>query len=155
AWLLLFMIPFFLFVPDPGRMGAARGVSAALGQLWATIKALPSRPAILLFLIARALYADGLSAIFVFGGIYGPTVFQWQPFERGLFGIILIMAGIIGAIIGGVLDDRLGAKRVILGGLVLLLMAAVGILSVSEARVLFSIPVASKGAGSQPFSSIG
>ena len=30
-----------------------------------------------MFLIARALYTDGLSAIFVFGGIYGTSVFDW------------------------------------------------------------------------------
>ena len=121
AWLLLFIIPFFLFVPDSERTGGAR----AWARRWDGSGQPSSRcqpTTILLFLIARVLYADGLSAIFVFGGIYGTTVFQWQAFERGLFGIILIMAGIVGAIVGGMLDDRLGAKRVILGGLFLLLL---------------------------------
>ena len=99
----MFIIPFFLFVPDVRGTRTGGGVRAVLRRLWSTIKSLPGQPAILLFLIARALYADGLSAIFVFGGIYGTTVFDWQPFERGLFGIILIVAGVIGAIIGGII----------------------------------------------------
>ena len=63
-------------------------------------------------LLARMLYSDGLAAIFVFGGIYGASVFGWRTFDLGLFGIILTLTGAVGAVIGGVLDDRIGAKRV-------------------------------------------
>ena len=50
-----------------------------------------------LFLLARMLYADGLGAVFAFGGIYAATVFGWGATELGLFGIILVLAGTIGA----------------------------------------------------------
>ncbi|MGE3710519.1 MAG: MFS transporter [Hyphomicrobiaceae bacterium] len=157
-WLLIFIVPFFLFVPDAR---AARGIDVAtkrvspFADLWVTLKALPSMPSMLFFLIARALYTDGLSAIFVFGGIYGTAVFGWELGERGLFGIVLIVAGVIGASIGGILDDKLGSKRVIIGALVLLIAGAVGILSVTSSHVLFSVPVAPKVAGAGTFASAG
>ena len=82
-------------------------------ELWDTIKSLPSMPSLLIFLIARMLYTDGLTAIFAFGGIYGASVFGWGPLELGIFGIVLTLVGAFGALIGGGLDDRLGPKTVI------------------------------------------
>lgn len=156
AWLFVFILPFFIFTPDARPHGDKKSVGAALAALWQTVKGLPAHPAMLLFLLARAIFADGLSAIFVFGGIYGTTVFDWQPFERGLFGIVLIVAGVIGAFLGGFLDDRLGAKRVILGALLVLLAAAVGILSVDKTHVFYTLTVPPKVAGGTiPFASIG
>jgi MFS transporter, UMF1 family len=156
VWLLVFLLPFFLFVPDV-RMPKAmpHAGRSALPELWDTLKALPHQRDALLFLVARALYTDGLSAIFVFGGIYGTAVFDWQPFERGVFGIILTIVGVFGAVIGGVLDDRLGAKRVIMGALSILMAGCLGILSISPTHVLFAIQVAPKAPGSHPFSSTG
>ena len=60
-----------------------------------------------------------------------------------------------GAVIGGVLDDRVGSKTVILVSLVLLLIGALGILSVDKTHVLYTTEVAPKAAGSTPFSSLG
>ena len=109
----------------------------------------------MIFLIARMLYTDGLTAIFTFGGIYGASVFNWGPTELGIFGIVLTLVGAIGALIGGRLDDKLGAKTVIIGSLVILLVAATGILSVDKTHVFYSVAVPEKIAGSAPFSSTG
>lgn len=156
VWYLLFMISFFLFVPDPRVAPAAStGSRSAFAELWDTLRELPQHRDMLIFLIARAIYVDGLSAIFVFGGIYGASVFGWQAFELGLFGIILTLTGAFGAVIGGILDDRWGAKRVIVVSLLILLVGAIGILSVSKAEVLFSLAVPEKLPGSSPFSSQG
>lgn len=156
AWALVFLIPFFLFVPDR-RPVAAMPIAkrSALRDLWTTVRLLPRQRDMLYFLIARALYSDGLSAIFVFGGIYGTAVFGWEAIERGIFGIILISVGVIGALLGGPFDDRVGAKRVVIGALVLLMIGCVGILSVSFQHVLFVVPVEPKVPGSAPFSSAG
>jgi UMF1 family MFS transporter len=157
AWYVMFMIPFFLFVPDV-RQGSAvasgerRGATA---ELWDTIRSLPSHRDMLLFLIARMIYTDGLSAIFAFGGIYGAAVFGWSALELGIFGIILTFTGMFGAVIGGVLDDRVGSKSVILVSLVLLLAGALGILSVDKTHIFYAVEVAPKAPGSSPFSSPG
>jgi UMF1 family MFS transporter len=108
-----------------------------------------------LFLIARMLYADGLGAIFAFGGIYAATVFGWGAAELGLFGIILTIAGTIGAALGGPLDDRVGSKAVIAATLCLFIAASIGVLSVDRDHVLFVLPVEAKLPASAPFSSAG
>jgi UMF1 family MFS transporter len=54
-----------------------------------------------------------------------------------------------------VLDDRIGSKTVIIGALVLLLVGALGILSVDPGHVLYLTAVEPKVAGSAPFSSAG
>lgn len=155
-WFALFIIPFFLFVPDkrPAVRSAADRKSAG-AELWDTIKTLPSMPSLLIFLIARMLYTDGLTAIFTFGGIYGASVFAWGPLELGIFGIVLTLVGAFGALIGGRLDDMLGPKTVIITALLILLVGALGILSVDKTHVLYATEVAAKAAGSKPFSSIG
>ncbi len=154
-WYALFMIPFFLFVPDKREGARTAPARPPLAELWATIRDLPSHRDLLLFLIARMLYADGLAAIFAFGGIYGAAVFGWGALELGLFGIVLTLTGVFGAVIGGVLDDRIGSRTVIILSLLLLIVGAFGILSVDSTHVLFVSEVAPKAAGSHPFSSTG
>lgn len=155
VWYALFMIPFFLFVPDKPRSAGKGSARPALAELWSTIKALPADRDMLYFLAARMLYSDGLAAIFAFGGIYGAAVFAWGALELGLFGIVLTFAGIFGALIGGVLDDRVGSKKVIVVSLVLLLIGAFGILSVDPNHVLYVTEVVPKAFASAPFSSAG
>jgi MFS transporter, UMF1 family len=156
-WFAIFIIPFFLFVPDRQTAKAAHGTTrqSARAELWDTIKSLPSMPSLLIFLIARMLYTDGLTAIFTFGGIYGASVFSWGPLELGIFGIILTLIGACGALIGGRLDDKFGPKTVIVTALTILLIGAIGILSVDKTHILFTTEVAAKGAGSGAFSSNG
>lgn len=156
AWYVLFMIPFFLFVPDthkPPPPGTVK--KTALAELWDTLSGLPQHPDMLFFLLARMLYIDGLTAIFAFGGIYGASVFGWQALELGIFGIALTLTGVFGAIIGGVLDDRIGARNVVMLALAILLAGTFGILSIDKSHVLYGVEVAPKDAGSKPFSSAG
>ena len=154
-WYLVFMLPFFAFVPDhPPELLAKEGTTP-FQDLMATLKQLPSDRDVMFFLIARMLYSDGLSAIFAFGGIYGAAVFEWRSLELGLFGIVLTITGVIGALIGGVLDDRVGAKHVIIGALMLLIVGAFGILSVDKTHAFYVVEVAEKVAGSRAFSSLG
>ncbi len=154
VWFLIFMIPFFLFVPDASQPRPHDG-RPATAELWDTVRSLPQHPDLLLFLIARMIFTDGLTAIFTFGGIYGAAVFGWGPLSLGIFGIVLTLIGAIGALIGGVLDDRFSAKAVILTALMILIVGALGILSVDKTHVLYVIEVAAKVPGSAPFSSIG
>ena len=151
------MIPFFLFVPDARPPARPAGLErrAPTAELMDTLRSLLGHRDMLLFLIARMIYADGLSAIFAFGGIYGAAVFGWGALELGIFGIILTLTGVFGALVGGVLDDRIGSKTVILVSLALLIVGALGILSVDKTHVLFTTEVAPKAAGSEPFSSTG
>ena len=154
-WLLIFCLPLFFFTPDAPRHAVNGSIADGLRSFWATVKGLPSHPEILTFLAARMIFSDGLTAIFVFGGIYGSAVFDWGLREQGMFGIIVVLAGAIGAFLGGFLDDKIGSKRVIIGALVVIIIGAIGILSVDKTHVLFTQIVPAKIVGSAPFSSQG
>ena len=156
-WYLVFVLPLFLFTPDrPQEAPKAGAVKAGLAQLLSGIKDLVrNHREIARFLLARMLYADGIGAVFAFGGIYAATVFGWGAMELGLFGIVLTIAGTLGASVGGLLDDRLGSRRVITWTLWLFIHASIGVLSVDRDHVLFVFPVTAKLAASAPFSSIG
>ena len=155
-WYVIFVLPLFLFTPDRPVSRAAAPVRAGVDQLIAGAKDLyRNHRQVAVFLLARMLYADGLGAVFAFGGIYAASVFSWGAMELGLFGIILTLAGTIGAGLGGALDDRLGSKRVISWTLALFILASIGVLSVDKTHVLFIHPAEPKAAGSAPFSSAG
>jgi UMF1 family MFS transporter len=158
-WYAVFVVPFFLLVPDRPKPLTAAETRADRSSVWrelaATLRGLAGDRNTLRFLVARLLYADGLAAIFTFGGIYGASVFGWGATELGLLGITLTITGALGALAGGWLDDRIGAKPVIVGSLVLLVVAATGILSISREAILFSVPVAPKVAESGLYASAG
>ncbi|MGQ0457340.1 MAG: MFS transporter [Hyphomicrobium sp.] len=155
-WFAVFIIPFFLFVPDRRTAQSVSPSQRSTGaELWDTIKTLPSQPSLLIFLVARMLYTDGLTAIFTFGGIYGASVFGWGATELGIFGIVLTLVGAFGALAGGRLDDKFGPRAVIIAALMILLVGAIGILSVDKTHILYMTEVAAKADGAKPFSAIG
>jgi UMF1 family MFS transporter len=155
-WYVVFVIPLFLFTPDRPSVARTRApISAGLALLAKTARELRHYKEVAFFLLAHMLYADGLGAVFAFGGIYAASVFGWGAAELGLFGIILTLAGAIGAAFGGVLDDRFGSRRVIAATLLLFLLSAIGVLSVDRDHVFFVLPVEPRLSGSAPFTSLG
>lgn len=141
-WYAVFVLPLFLLTPDqPRRTNFADAVRRGLAGLKATLVALKDHANIGLYLLAHMIYADGLVALFAFGGIYAAGIFGWTSFELGLFGILLTITATIGAIVGGRLDDRVGAKPVIGWALVLLTLASVAILSIDAGHVGFVFAV--------------
>lgn len=144
VWLLLFLWPLFLFTPDAPSTGLRWREAAREGllRLRSTLGEARARPNLLRFLLANMIYQDALVALFAFGGIYGAGVFGWGAAELGLFGILLTVAGTLGALAGGRLDDRLGARTVILGALAALILVCLGVLSLGPSHVLFAIEAA-------------
>jgi MFS transporter, UMF1 family len=131
-----------LFTPDmPKGKPFMAAVRSGFGGLLANLKGLRETPDLAKFLIANVLYQDALGAVFTFGGIFGKAIFDWNATEVGVFGIIIILAGIFGAVFGGRLDDKLGARSVIIGSILLMLLALAGILSISPQAILFGMPV--------------
>lgn len=149
-WFLVFVIPMLLFTPDaPRQLPLRRAVGEGFRALRRTVAHVRAHRNILAFLAANMIYTDGLIALFAFGGIYAAGTFGWSAVELGVFGILLTIAGTLGALAGGWLDDRLGPKPVILSGLALLAIASVLVLSVGRDFVLFviAVPPAAPGHG--------
>jgi MFS transporter, UMF1 family len=143
-WLFVFALPMLLFTPDR-QVAKTQGGFDALKQTFGELK---HHKDIILFLVSRMLFTDGLLAMFAFGGIYGTALFGWSTTELGMFGIILIVAAMIGAAIGGYFDDRVGPKAVIIGSLMIAFIAAAGVVSVDKSHVLFGQAVTEKVPGS-------
>jgi MFS transporter, UMF1 family len=154
AWFIVFVIPFFLFVPDPAAIrrstSPVREGIAAFKQSLVDIRAHGN---IVRFLVARMFYQDGLLGIYAFATVYATSLFNWQQIDQGVFGIVLSAAAILGALVGGFIDDRVGPKVVIVASILLALAGTLGVLSIGREYVLFAVPVAGKAAGSGLFGS--
>lgn len=137
-WFAVFVLPMFLFTPD---LAAKRPVAAAVREgvreLRQSLAALPGNRRLLTFLIANMIYMDGLVSLFAFGGIYAAGTFGWHTIQIGTFGLILAVAGTLGAWLGGKLDDRIGPRKVILASLIVLLIALAVILMIDRDSILF------------------
>jgi len=142
-WFVVFVLPLFLFTPDQPRVRPLRAaIGHGLATVAGTLRRLPGQRNVATFLLANMVYADGLVALFAFGGIYAAGTFGWGTIQIGVFGILLAIAGSLGAWLGGKLDDRLGPKPVILGSLVMLILASLAILSTGREHILFVLSVA-------------
>ncbi len=133
VWMVIFVLPLLLFTPDapPSGLRPAQAARQGLRQLAGTLRALPHYRNVMLFFIARMIYFDGLSAVFAFGGIYAAGSFGWTTTNLGIFGIILTIFAAIGAVVGGWLDDRIGSKKTILFAIFGLIVATLGIVSIT------------------------
>lgn len=155
-WLAVFVLPMFLFTPDGRRSGLKPFEAARQGvtTLISTIRKLRHYRNPLLYLIAFMIYNDGLAAVIAFGGVYASAAFQWPTATLGVFGIGLTVLGVFGAFMGGWLDDRIGSKRTVQIAIVLVIVATLGILSVSRTAVLFVVELAPPAAGRGLFGSL-
>src|SRR5579864_1282662 len=138
VWFVVFVLPMFLLTPDyPARHRLREALREGLGELKRTLLDLPKRRSLAAFLLANMIYTDGLVSLFAFGGIYAAGTFGWNTIQIGSFGIILAIAGTLGAWLGGKLDDLLGPKTVIAGSMSMLLLAIIVILLVDRDHVFF------------------
>lgn len=133
-WFVLFMIPFALWVTE-GPARARPDVGKSLGELWGTIKSLPSRPSLFAFLGSSMLYRDALSAFYVFGGIYARGVLEWSIVSIGVFGIIAAIAAAIASWLGGFADRAFGPKPVIFCCIVVLTLVGISVVTISRESV--------------------
>lgn len=137
-WYLVFVLPMFLFVPDvPGKASVGNAVRSGLAQLRLSLAQARSNRNIFLFLLANMIFKDGLVALFAFGGIYSAGQLGWSSVEIGIFGIILTVTGTLGLMLGGPMDDRFGARPVIVFALVMLMICGLGMISIDRTTVFF------------------
>ncbi len=141
-WMVVFLIPMFLYTPDTHRRKLAKGaVRAGLAELYQTIRALPRQKSLFAFLISSMIYRDALNGLYTFGGIYAVGMLGWTTIQLGVFGILASITGIFGCILGGWLDTRIGTRNVVIASILILVVASGLIISTSDAEVFF-MPVA-------------
>lgn len=141
VWTLIFTIPTFLALKDnkDARPRPVPGVEkwqhrqpaviwswlcvviASYVELGNTVKRLwqVSRQTVY-FLFASALFRDGLAGVFAFGAVIASGTFGFTTTDVVIFGAAANIIAGIATIAFGLLDDKLGPKRVIMISLALL-----------------------------------
>lgn len=135
-WYALFALPLFFWVREPaGRsLAAVEAVRLGLTDLRETLRTLarPDHRTMAWFLLAQMIYADGLTTLFAFGGIYAAGTFGMELPEVITFGIALNLTAGIGAFAFAWLDDRLGARWTIAWALSALIVVSAALLLIES-----------------------
>jgi len=76
-------------------------------------------------------FRDGLTGIFAFGAVLGVRVYGVSQADVLLFGVSASVVAAIGAVVGGLLDDRFGAKPVIVGALTAMITVGLVLMTLS------------------------
>ena len=134
-WFAVFMVPYFLFVKDAPDQGSRRSVTASLGKVLSSIKALPNRPSLFAFLGGSMLYRDALNGLYAFGGIFAALVLNWEVTKVGVFGVVIVISAAVLTWFGGKLDGRLGPKPVIIGCVLGLVAVCVTLAGLAPGRL--------------------
>lgn len=126
-WFGIFAVPVLLSVPEYRGVGVKRervSFFASYARLGRDIAKLwrESRQTVW-FLLASAVFRDGLAGVFTFGGVLAASAFGFSPGEVIIFAIAANVVAGISTIAVGALDDRLGAKPVIVAALIGLIVA--------------------------------
>ena len=126
VWTVIFSIPFILWVPetppreDRPKVGFFRSYAVLLGDLK---KLFREHRQTFWFLIASAVYRDGLAGVFAFGGILASVSFGFSANEVIIFGIALNLVAGVSTIISGRIDDRVGPRAIIIASLTILIVS--------------------------------
>lgn len=131
VWTLVFSLPVLLTVRDDksargrlprlGVVGSYRLLFRSVAEVWRRDHH------IVYFLVASAIFRDGLAGVFTFGGVIAATVFGFSTGDVIIFGVVANLVAGVATIAFGALDDLLGPKRVIIGSLVAMILAGFGV----------------------------
>jgi UMF1 family MFS transporter len=142
-WIAVFAWPLFVLVPDTVRRAApGRAVREGLAELRNGVRLLGADANLLRFLIASALYRDGIGTILAVGGLYAGVTFGLGFEQLILFGIGINVTAGIGAAAFAWLDDRLGSKPTILAALAGLIAFGGGIVAIQGKGWFFAMALA-------------
>jgi MFS transporter, UMF1 family len=143
TWMAVFALPVLIAPPplvdvDPHSV-LRTGVLGAYRKLWADVSAEWRRDRnVVFYLLASAVFRDGLSGVFTFGAVLGVTVYGISQADVLLFGVTASSVAAVGAVIGGLLDDHVGSKRVILFSLAAMIADGLTLLTLSGAAAFWA-----------------
>jgi UMF1 family MFS transporter len=125
----------------PGEAGRRHQPSGLLGgyrKLWSELTAEWRRDRnLVFFLLASAVFRDGLAGLFAFGAVLGVNVYGISQAEVLIFGVSASLIAACGAALGGLVDDRIGSKAVIAGALSAIIVVGLVLMTLSGARAFW------------------
>jgi MFS transporter, UMF1 family len=143
GWFVVFALPLLL---TAHRMPAltevtvpTTGLLSGYRRLWSDLVAEWRRDRNLVyFLLASAVFRDGLAGIFTFGAVLGVNAYRISPADVLVFGMAASVVAALGAVVGGLVDDRVGSKPVIVGSLAVIIVLAFGLMVLSGPRAFWA-----------------
>jgi MFS transporter, UMF1 family len=136
AWFVVFALPLLFtahhMMPAVQEPHERVGILGAYRKVWADIVEEWHRDRNLVYyLLASAVFRDGLAGVFAFGAVLGVSVYGISQANVLIFGVAASVVAAIGAVLGGFVDDRIGSKPVIVGSLVAMIAAGLTLLALS------------------------
>ncbi|WP_067654448.1 MFS transporter [Nocardia harenae] len=137
VWFAAFALPVLFAVPelprtdaDPGA--AEAGLRGSYRVLWRDLRELwrVDRRTVQ-FLLASAVFRDGLAGVFTFGAVLAVQVYGIADADVLLFGVAANVIAALGAVAAGRFDDTLGPKPVIVVSLAGMIVCGIALLLVS------------------------
>ncbi|NUS45219.1 MAG: MFS transporter [Mycobacteriaceae bacterium] len=145
VWFAAFALPVLAVVPelppphaDPGAERA--GFFESYRVLWRDVRELWAADRnVVYFLIASALFRDGLAGVFTFGAVLAVDAYGIADDDVLLFGVAANIVAALGAIVGGRIDDRVGSKTVVMGSLLAMIGTGLVLLAVSGPAAFWAV----------------
>ena len=136
VWMAAFALPVLLAVPPPvdieQPVQPSIGVIGAYRKLWSDLMAEWRRDRnVVYYLLASAVFRDGLVGVFTFGAVLGVNVYGISTADVLLFGVAANIVAAVGAVVGGLLDDRVGSKTVIVSSLAAMIVVGLTLMALS------------------------
>ena len=125
-WTILFSLPLMSTAKNKSRRErvAQLGIIGSYKQLWHSIVNLwRTDRSVVWFLISSAIYRDGLAGVFTFGAILAAAAFGFSDSSVIIFGVAANLVAGIATISFGFLDDKIGARSVILISLICMVVS--------------------------------
>lgn len=125
---LVFALPFFIIVKEKKRESRRRVPYIRLGfrQVFRTIRHIRSYRNTAWFLLSFFLYIDAVNTVIFFAAIFAEVTLHFTETEVIIFFIVTQSTAILGAVVFGMITDRLGPKRTISITLLLWLVVVMG-----------------------------
>lgn len=157
VWFIVFVIPFFLMMPDitktPDRSWrkAAKAVFAAEVDDSGTKIGLANKsytyvaelfrlnPNVMKYLFGRMIYADGIGALLTIGSVYVTLFLGWSANQIGIYNVVGGVCAVIGALIAGMSDQKFGPKKSIIFELSIIITVLFVQLSITKTSLLFGL----------------
>lgn len=152
-WMALMTLPVLLFTPDGQASTSRMWVVAKEGvnDVLTTIKNVRHYANIGRYLLARMFFIDGMVGVLTFGGVYASGTFGWDTTTLLIFGLCSSASAMVGAYLGGRLDDRVGSMRALQIAIATASVLLLTLVSVEPDTILYFIQVGAEPVWDFPY----
>jgi len=153
VWMFVFTLPLLLFTPDgkSSNIPLAQAAKQGLADVINTLKQLKHYSNIGIYLLSRMFFIDGMVGVMTFGGVYSSGTFGWGTTTLLIFGLFTSVSAMIGAFIGGKLDDSIGSLATLKVAIAVASVVLLVLVSIEADTILYVVSVSPEPNWSFPY----